>query len=158
MADVLAVLAETAKTSPIVGKHRLAIVKHARPLWKRLFDRYLNGPTLEVVVRDSLGKPVSATVELVEIPNHNRENWTSRCDDGFYGHILAKPGRFTLVVSTPGHKLVVHSVMVPAKRVRVQITLPYTVKTGGACPAIPGQRLAHPQLPGSNGTRTKTTE
>ncbi|MEZ4312724.1 MAG: M14 family zinc carboxypeptidase [Polyangiaceae bacterium] len=76
-------------------------VEAIRPSWGALFDRYLDGPSVEGHVRDEAGRPVSARVEVVEVKTHAGEDWRSRCSDGFFGRYLPGTGTFTVRV-TPG--------------------------------------------------------
>ena len=48
---------------------RYAIVHTVRPSWMRLFDRYLDGPTLSGRVLDATGQPVVASVRIAELPD-----------------------------------------------------------------------------------------
>jgi len=138
-----ALLVEGARTSPVKPAERRAIVAHGRPLWQRLVDRYIDGPTIEVVVKDPKGHPVQARVDLLGLPNHNGEEWTTRCRDGFYGHMLAAPGDHLVAITAPGLPPMVKPVTVD-KRVRVTFTLPAAAVDPTPCAPIPGNRLAKP--------------
>lgn len=97
----LALLLESAARSweaPDLVKKTIDAV---RPAWLALFDRYLDGPSVEGRVRDESGRPVSARVDVAEIQPRAGERWRSRCTDGFYGRFLPGYGKFTVRVTPP---------------------------------------------------------
>ena len=64
-----------------------------RPSWMRLFDRYLDGPTLSGRVLDATGQPVVASVRIAELPDERgRDLGETRCRDGRFDLVPA-PGR-----------------------------------------------------------------
>jgi hypothetical protein len=97
----LALLLESANRSwetPDLMKNGVAAI---RPSWLALFDRYLDGPSVEGRVRDEAGRPVSARVDVAELRTRAGEKWQSRCSDGFYGRFLPAFGKFTVRVTPP---------------------------------------------------------
>lgn len=132
-----ALLVEGSRTSPNRVAKRRRIVEHGRPLWQRLLNRYIDGPTLEVVVKDAAGLPVQAQVSISEKPNHNGERWYSRCRDGFHGLMLARNGTLTVVIKAPGQAPVQRKVAV-AGRTRVEVALPQPATAASPCPPAIG--------------------
>ncbi|MFO0587019.1 MAG: M14 family zinc carboxypeptidase [Polyangiaceae bacterium] len=98
----LALLFEAAHRSwetPLLHQQTLDAV---RPAWGVLFNRYLEGPSVEGRVKDDKGRPVSADVKVVEVKTNAGEVWKSRCPDGFYGRYLPAFGKYTLRVTPDG--------------------------------------------------------
>jgi len=117
--------------TPALAKEAVELV---RPSWMALFDRYLDGPSVEGRVRDEAGHPVSAKVEIAEIVTGAGEEWRSRCSDGFFGRYLPSFGTFTVRVSPPGGGAVIEKKVTPTKekgRVTADIVIPGTA--GGGC-------------------------
>ncbi len=96
-------------------------VENMRPSWGLLFDRYLDGPSVEGHVRDAAGKPVSAEVSVAEVHTRSGESWRSRCTDGFFGRFLPAAGRFTVRVTPPGGAPVEKTVEVTREKGRVVV-------------------------------------
>jgi hypothetical protein len=131
----LALLLESAAKSwdsPTLAKKAIGLI---RPSWMRLFDRYLDGPSVEGHVTDEAGRAVSARVEIAEIRTRAGEEWRSRCSDGFYGRYLPSFGKFTVRVTPPsGGAVIEKSVDVSADRGRATVDV---VIPGSAEPACP---------------------
>ena len=110
----------------------------ARPSWGRLFDRYLDGPSVEGRVRDAGGRPVSVEVQVAEVKTRAGEVWKTRCPDGFFGRYLPGAGNFTVrVVSGSGAPIDTPVEATEQKgRVAVDIVVPDGV--GTACSAEGG--------------------
>lgn len=113
-------------------------VENMRPSWGLLFDRYLDGPSVEGHVRDAAGKPVSAEVSVVEIRTRSGESWRSRCSDGFFGRFLPAAGRFTVRVTPPGGAPVEKTVEVTRQSGRAVVDFVVDGAAPGPAPACPG--------------------
>lgn len=120
----LAYLVEAARRDAKDEAERYAIVHTVRPSWMRLFDRYLDGPTLSGRVVDASGHPVSAAVSIVEHQTFEGEAWHSRCRDGRFDRVVPGPGRYTLRVQAPGAPTVEQAVEVTQGRTVVDIRIP----------------------------------
>jgi hypothetical protein len=122
----LALLFESAHRSWEGADMKRKAIDAIRPSWGALFDRYLDGPSVEGHVRDERGRPVAAQVSVVEVETHAGEVWTSRCPDGFFGRYLPGFGHFTVRVTPDGGNPVDASVEVsPGKgRARIDIVVP----------------------------------
>lgn len=105
-----------------------------RPLWGSLFDRYLEGPSVEGHVRDAAGRPVAARVDVVEVKSHGGESWSSRCQDGFFGRYLPAFGRFTVRVTPAGGAAIDTPVEVAPGKGRVAVDIVVPEGTGLDCP------------------------
>lgn len=133
----LALLLESAAKSwdtPALAKKAIVQIRHS---WRALFDRYLDGPSVEGRVKDEAGHAVSAKVEIAEVVTLAGEEWRSRCSDGFYGRYLPGYGKFTVRVTPPGGGAPIEKKVdsVAGKgRVTVDFVVPGT-SGGGACPA-----------------------
>lgn len=131
----LALLVEGVRRTPRNMRQRDALVRAARPLWIRLFNRYLQGPSITGKVTDQKGRPVHAEVRIREVTQREGERWMTRCRDGQYDRYLAKPGRYTLEVRARG--FAPFPVAVYAKqheRVVVDIQLPGVAVPSADCP------------------------
>ena len=107
-----------------------------RPVWTRLLDRYLNGPSLFGVVRDVKGRPVVAEISIVEQPLQEQEHWLTRCRDGHYDRFLPVPGEYTVRVTVPGQSPQERKVTVGKERLRLDFTVEGSVSSG-RCPPEP---------------------
>ena len=97
-----------------------------RPAWGILFDRYLDGPSVEGRVKDESGAPVSAEVRIVEVQTNAGEVWKSRCPDGFFGRYLPGFGKYTVRVVPDGGAPIdkVIEVATGSGRAKVEIVVP----------------------------------
>jgi hypothetical protein len=134
----LALLVEGARGDPGTPQARREVVLAARPLWTRLLDRYLNGPSLQGHVVDASGRPAVAEVTVAEVALHEQERWTSRCRDGRFDRYLPGPGRYTVQARIDGQVLAERIVEVTAGSgpVHVQLTVP-APKKPPHCPPEP---------------------
>ena len=82
---------------------RTRAVEATRPLWRTLLQRVLAGPRLSGHVRAPDGTPLVAEVSLEQVELRAGERWSSRASDGRYDRVLARPGRYTVRASAPGH-------------------------------------------------------
>ncbi|MBK8254576.1 MAG: hypothetical protein IPK82_18150 [Polyangiaceae bacterium] len=98
----LALLLESAARSWDSIARRDQTIEQIRPSWAALFDRYIDGPSVEGHVVNESGEPVSAKVDVAEVKTFAGEQWHSRCSDGFFGRYLPNFGKVTVRVSTPG--------------------------------------------------------
>jgi len=98
----LALLVEGARHTPAMLEQRNRIVEAVRPGLGFLLDRFLDGPSLTVHVRDLDGYPVAAEVRVLEMAPRNEEVWTTRCPTGRYDRYLPRPGRWNLEVRVAG--------------------------------------------------------
>lgn len=99
-------------------------VAATRPLWQALLDRVVDGPWIGGHVRDESGRPIDAVVMVDEIATFEGERWTTRTRDGRFDRAVAKPGRYTLVVTVDGRSPVRHEVTVGKTRKDVDIVVP----------------------------------
>ncbi len=135
----VALLVEGARRDAKDQAERQAVVSAVAPSWLRLFDRFVEGPTLSGRVRDVNGRPVTATVSIVEIATHEGENWRTRCRDGRFDRFLPGPGRYTLrvqVVEPQGsapRPPIERQVEVLSGRQEIDITVPIAVSPS-RCP------------------------
>lgn len=132
----LALLVEGVRLTPKNVKKRGPIVRAVRPLWSRLFNRYLEGPSITGKVTDQKGRPVYAEVRIKEVTLREGERWMTRCRDGQYDRFLKEPGRYTLEVRATG--FAPFPVAVYAKRherIVVDIQLPGNAVPSADCPA-----------------------
>ncbi|MFO0579657.1 MAG: M14 family zinc carboxypeptidase [Polyangia bacterium] len=134
----LALLVEGARGDPGTPQARREVVLAARPLWTRLLDRYLNGPSLQGHVVDANGRPAVAEVTVAEVALNEQERWTSRCRDGRFDRYLAGPGRYTVQARLDGQVVAAQIVEAAAGSgpVRVQLTVPAPTKPP-RCPPDP---------------------
>jgi hypothetical protein len=132
----LALLVEGARKDTENADDRRAIVLSARPLWTRLLDRYLDGPSIYGQLKDAAGRPVQATVAIDEIKTAEGEQWKSRCRDGRYDRYLPAPGHYTLRIKVDGQPDLVRGIDVPAGRARLDLTVEGAAAI--ACPPAPG--------------------
>ncbi|PID39675.1 MAG: hypothetical protein CSA24_00820 [Deltaproteobacteria bacterium] len=118
----LAFLLECSKYSPLNLAHRRHVVAQMRPVWQRLFDRFLDGPSLSGHIVDAQGKPVRALVKVREIKLRAGETWQTRKRDGRFDRYLPAPGQYTIDVSAKGYAPKTRVVRVKSHRV-VKIVL-----------------------------------
>jgi hypothetical protein len=97
----LALLIEGARHTPAVVKQRSKIVEAVRPGFGFLLDRFLDGPSVTVHVRDLEGFPVEAEVRVVEMAPQNGEVWTTRCPTGRFDRYLPGKGKWNLEIRVP---------------------------------------------------------
>lgn len=126
----LALLVEGAKKDPVEPKARQAVILAMRPVWTRLLDRYLDGPSVFGFVTDEKGRPVEAEVSVVEQTLAEQERWQNRCRDGRYDRFLAATGSYTLRVAVPGLPTVEKQISVGKQRLRVDFVVEKTPATG----------------------------
>jgi hypothetical protein len=132
----LAFLVEGARRDAKDEAERYAIVHNVRPSWIRLFERFLDGPTLSGRVLDATGQPVIASVSIAELPTNEGEIWQTRCRDGRFDRFVPGPGRYTLRIQAEGAPSVEQVVEVGTGRSVLEIRLP-AVPIRRACPAAP---------------------
>ncbi len=133
----LALLLESAAKSWETPALAGTAVELIRPSWEVLFDRYLDGPSVEGHVRDEAGHAVSAKVDVLEVRTRAGEEWRSRCSDGFFGRYLPRAGKFTVRVTPPGGGAPLEKTVEAARgkgRVTVDFVVPGNVI--GGCPAV----------------------
>lgn len=98
-----ALLLEGAVQNPLSARLLARTVAATRDSWRTLLEATLRGPRVSGRVVDARGQPVAAEVVVREQAPRMGERWTSRCRDGHFDRMLAKPGRATLRVTVPGH-------------------------------------------------------
>lgn len=130
----LALLFEVASRSWESERLKTRTVDAIRPSWGLLFDRYLDGPSVEGHVKDDKGRPVVADVRVLEVRTHDGETWRSRCRDGFFGRYLPGFGRFTVRVTPEGGAPVDTVVEVARGKGRVAVDIVVAAAGGAACP------------------------
>ena len=134
--DGLALLVEGARKDPANDTERRAIILAARPLWMRLFDRYVDGPAVGGRITDAAGQPVLATISIDELKTAEGETWTSRCRDGRYDRYLPAPGNYTVRIKVADQPDVTRSIEVTAGRTQLDVAV--TAGPGGKkCPPEP---------------------
>lgn len=132
----LALLVEGARRDPTQADARHNVVLAMRPVWTRLLDRYLDGPSVHGVVRDVKGRPVVADVNIVEQSLAEQEHWQTRCRDGHYDRFLPGPGDYTVRVAVPGGPVQEQRVTIGKQRLRLDFTVEAAVSSG-QCPKEP---------------------
>ena len=120
----VALLVEGARWSPVDSEERRKIIEAVRPLWQRLLDRVVNGPTLTGRVVDQEGRALRAEVRLVQQRLREGEKWFSRCRDGRFTRLLPKAGSYTVEVRYPGTSPVRKTIRVGKGLTRMTITVP----------------------------------
>jgi hypothetical protein len=133
----VALLVEGARKDPTKAEERRAIVLSARPLWSRLFDRYLDGPSIYGRIQDAAGNPVVAAIAIDEIKTAEGEQWTARCRDGRYDRYLPAPGRYTVRVKVEGQPDLVREVEVDGARIELNLTVDRPGAAPASCPPAP---------------------
>jgi hypothetical protein len=120
----LAYLVEASRWSPLEPDKRLEVLKANRPIWKRLLDRYLDGPTLSGHVSDRRGRPVKgAVVRIRQIQLRAGERWTVRPRDGRFDRFLPGPGLYHVDVVAPGFRPTTRRVRVKSGKRHIWIKL-----------------------------------
>ncbi|HNI58448.1 MAG TPA: M14 family zinc carboxypeptidase [Pseudomonadota bacterium] len=132
----LALLVEGARRDPTQAEARRNVVLAMRPIWTRLLDRYLDGPSVYGVVRDGKGRPVVAEVSIVEQTMAEQEHWQTRCRDGHYDRFLPGPGEYTVRVTAPGVAPKDQRIKVGKERLRIDFTVE-AAASSGQCPKEP---------------------
>jgi len=132
----LALLVEGARREPTQVEARRQVLMAMRPIWTRLLDRYLDGPSMYGVVRDAKGRPVVAEVQVVEQSFGEQEHWRSRCRDGHYDRFLPGPGQYTVRITVPGLPPQQKQITVGKERLRVDFTVEGEISSG-RCPPEP---------------------
>jgi hypothetical protein len=135
----VALLVEGARWSPVDGENRRKVIEAVRPLWKRLLNRIVNGPTLTGTVVDQRGRPLRAEVRLVQQRLRENERWFSRCRDGRFTRLLPRAGSYTVEIRYPGISPIRKKVRVGKGIRRMRIRIPGD-RTGPQC-----RKLTFPQ-------------
>lgn len=134
----LALLVEGARRDPTQTEARRQVTLAMRPIWTRLFDRYLDGPSVFGSVRDGKGHPVTAELRIVEQTLNEQERWLTRCRDGHYDRFLPGPGQYTVQVSVPGLPPLTRQITVGKERLRLDFIVEGVVSSGRCPPEPPG--------------------
>lgn len=134
----LALLVEGARRDPTQAEARRQVTLAMRPIWTRLFDRYLDGPSVFGSVRDGKGHPVTAELRIVEQTLNEQERWLTRCHDGHYDRFLPGPGQYTVQVSVPGLPPLTRQITVGKERLRLDFIVEGVVSSGRCPPEPPG--------------------
>ncbi|MDP2344053.1 MAG: M14 family zinc carboxypeptidase [Deltaproteobacteria bacterium] len=120
----VALLVEGPQNNPMpYDKTRTANVVPGRGIWQGLLRRVVDGPSIRGYVVDAGGNPVEANVTVLEQAPKRGEQWTARPRDGFFQRLVPIPGRYTLIVKSPGNKDIIRGVDVGAGPVRVDIVI-----------------------------------
>lgn len=133
----LALLVEGARRDPSQADVRQQVRLAMRPVWTRLLDRFLDGPSVYGVVRDGKGHPVVAEVQIVEQTLQEQEHWLTRCRDGHFDRFLPGPGDYTLRVLLPGQPPQERKVTIGKERLRVDFTVEAGQASSRHCPPEP---------------------
>lgn len=131
-----ALLLEGALQNPLQPAVRQRTIAATRPSWRALLTQALTGPRVSGNVRDIDGKPVTADVIVVEQAPQAGEHWQSRCRDGRFDRLLAKPGHVTLRVTALGQPPVEVQVDATHGPAQVTVTLPFAAQPRKSC-AVP---------------------
>jgi hypothetical protein len=103
MHGTVALLVEAPQHNPLpYDKTRNANVVPGRGTWKELLRAVVDGPALQVRVKDADGQPVEAVVVVAEHAPAFGERWTTRPRDGLATRLLPGPGSYTVVVEANG--------------------------------------------------------
>jgi hypothetical protein len=103
MHGTVALLVELPQHNPLpYDKTRNANVVPGRGTWKELLRAVVDGPALQVRVKNAEGQPVEAVVVVAEQAPAFGERWTTRPRDGLATRLLPGPGRYTVVVEADG--------------------------------------------------------
>src|SRR5262249_12489972 len=105
-------------------------IEGVRASWGALFDRYLDGPSVQGHVRDEAGRPISAEVRVAEVVTHAGEAWKSRPSDGLFGRFLPRFGSYTLRVTADRGAPIEKTIIVSKELGRVSVD----ITVGGAPP------------------------
>lgn len=120
----VALLVEAPQHNPLpYDRGRRANVIPSRGTWRELLRAVVDGPAVQVRVRDAAGAPVEAVVVVEEQAPRMGERWTSRPRDGLAVRLLSAPGPVNLRVSV-GDRVIHRRIEVGAEVKRVELTLP----------------------------------
>jgi hypothetical protein len=120
----VALLVEAPQHNPLpYDRGRRANVIPSRGTWRELLRAVVDGPAVQVRVRDAGGAPVEAVVVVEEQAPRMGERWTSRPRDGLAVRLLSAPGTVNLRVSV-GDRVIRRRIEVGAEVKRVELTLP----------------------------------
>lgn len=131
----LALLVEGAQYTARDLTARDPIVEANRPLWIRLLERYVEGPSVSGNVVDSEGRPAYAEIRVGEQVQVEGERWMTRCRDGRFDRYLAAPGPYTIEVRARGYApIVLAGIARAGKREHLEIRLPGPAQPSADCP------------------------
>lgn len=119
----LALIVESARSSPKTTEERIAILDAVRPSWMLLCDRFLDGPSLSGQVTNAAGDPVVAAVRIAEQTLNEGEVWTTRMRDGRFDRFLPAPGTYTVVAEAAGLPSVSTQIEVTRGRATVALVI-----------------------------------
>ncbi len=119
----LALLVEGTRRSPRTPAKRRELNAAVRPLFERLLDRVLDGPSVSGRVLDAAGKPVFAEVAIPQVGLQGGERWMTRERDGRFDRVLHAPGAYDVQVKIGGKIVATRAVEVGVGRVVVTIRL-----------------------------------
>lgn len=120
----LALIVESARSSPKTAEERVAIIDVVRHSWMLLCDRFLDGPSVSGQVKNAAGEPVVATVRIAEQALQEGEVWTTRMRDGRFDRFLPGPRTYTIVAEVAGQPAVSAQVDGMAGRATVELIIP----------------------------------
>jgi len=120
----VALLIESARSTPSSSAEREAIVQVVRNSWLLLCERFLDGPSLSGTVSNAAGEPVVAELRIVEQTLHEGEVWTSRARDGRFARYVPRKGRYTVRAIVEGQPPVEEVVEVDGGGVEVALVIP----------------------------------
>jgi len=94
-----------------------------RPISLGVLRSFFEGPTLQIHVRNSSGKPVIATVELNDQVLFEHETWRTDPTFGRFDTVLAREGRYSVTLHATGYRS--RTIRIDCKRgiTRVEIVL-----------------------------------
>jgi hypothetical protein len=99
----LAYIIEGSHHNPIVKTQRTASVSGMSAIWRRLYQRLIEGPAISGHTVDRDGQPIEADVRIENFTRNEGEHWTSRPRDGRFDRVLTDYGTFTVHASAPGY-------------------------------------------------------
>lgn len=133
----VALLVEGSRSTPTSASGRRAVTRAVRPLFERLLDRFLLGPSVSGVVVDAEGRPVNAVVRVAQVATQEGEQWRTRCRDGRFDRYLPGPGKYDVIVELDGKEAARQTITVAASPPTVAAPLRFVVNSppaGAVCP------------------------
>ncbi len=119
----LAYIVEGPLQNPPEPERRDAAIAGMRPTWVALLERFVEGPSLVVTVRDVGGRPLEAAVGLAEVRQRAGEALKTRARDGLWARYLPGPGRYTVWAEIAKGRRTSRRVTVPAGVVHLELVL-----------------------------------
>lgn len=137
----LALLLEAAEENPEEPAKRRRLVEDARPAWRGLLQRVVEGPRLSLKVVDGAKRPLCAAVEIVGEARAEGEVWATRCRDGRYDRLLdeARPVRVRVRAGGMVKEQTIVVAKGAARPVTVSLKIPADEPTARLAPTAAGE-------------------